>query len=338
MFSWSTVKQTLLLADPIICGPKHMLHFSAAPSGTETCLSDDFHLPATGNQQSPAHQAGPQFHQGLPPAAPSRPPRRQQFSTEGLFSHSRHHGPFWSRICYHTDASQPHLSVPSMVSAWRESVMSMLSAAACGGESAKLLCCIWTWCEETCRESDGEGTSEESHRGSSLPQLIYSHSWEQSSCSGSTQQLEVIYHPMDFDSWHCLSTVWSTGLEEGGKKLQDLHACHQQKAKHSTPNYRTSIFMWHPVVLVHCRLPAALNQTTLCPLELMVCLCATSGASKRNGACSASLVLKYFRTENNPTGRLLLMQKPIQRALLTRNILYSNILLKVAWRERIFIF
>jgi len=47
---------------------------------------------------------------------------RVEFSTEGLFSLSCHHGPFWSRICSQTDASQPHLPVPSTVSACRETV------------------------------------------------------------------------------------------------------------------------------------------------------------------------------------------------------------------------
>lgn len=57
-----------------------------------------------------------------------------------------------------------------------------------------------------------------------------------------------------------------------------------------------------------------------------------------NRACSASLVLKYFRRENSPVGRILLKQMPIQKAIPIMNILYSNILLKVAQRGRIFIF
>lgn len=90
---------------------------------------------------------------------------------------------------------------------------------------------------------------------------------------------------------------------------------------------------WH-----HQRLLAALKGIILWPLELMVCFYVTSVASKGNRAYSASPVPKYFRRGNSPMERFLLKQKPIQKAVPIRNILYSNILLQVARRGRIFIF
>jgi len=70
----------------------------------------------------------------------------------------------------------------------------------------------------------------------------------------------------------------------------------------------------------------------------MVFFYVTSVASKENRAHAASAVLKYFRRGNNPIGRFLLKQKPIQKGVLIRNIAHSNILLQVAQTGRIFIF
>lgn len=103
----------------------------------------------------------------------------------------------------------------------------------------------------------------------------------------------------------------------------------------SIPQLPMSISMCHPIMFFYCRLLTSLKQIILWPLELMVYFHVTSIG---NRACSAFPVLKYFRRQNSPDGRILLTQTPIQKAVLIMNILYWNILLKVAQRGRIFIF